>query len=67
MFEIKFDKSLYSHCDIRDVLIVYLKTKRANGKNKFYICDKTFGMQESEDRTCYVVKLLEKGKSENNG
>lgn len=67
MFEIKFDKSLYSHCSITDVLIIYLKEKRQNGKNRFYICDKDYGMKESQDGMCYVVKLLEKGKSDKNG
>jgi hypothetical protein len=55
-----FDKSLYSHKIISDVLIVYLKTKKANGKNYFYICDKDFGLQESGDD--YVVQLATKGK-----
>ena len=61
MNEIKFNKEHFSHYTISDVLIVYLKEKKANGKNYFYICDKEYGLRESEDKKCYVVKLSHKG------
>ena len=62
----KIDKNIYSHFIITDVLIVYLKTLKPNGKNYFYICDKYFGLQESDDKKCYIVKLAQKGKCDNN-
>ena len=67
MNEIRINKDVYSHCRTTDVLIVYLKNKKRNGKNYFYLCDKDFGLQESEDKQCYIAKLSTKGKGEYNG
>jgi len=55
-----FDKSIYSHKIISDVLIVYLKTKKQNGKNYFYLCDKEFGLQEKGND--YIILLSQKDK-----
>lgn len=63
-FIVKINKTQYSHCMLKDVLIVYLKEKKPNGKNYFYLCDKDFGIRESEDKECYEIKLTQKGKSE---
>ena len=65
MNEIRISKNTYSHCNYTDkVLIVYLNIIKENGKNYFYVCDKNFGIQESKDGQCYIVKTIEKGKSE---
>lgn len=65
MNEIRINKNTYSHCNYTDsVLIVYLNIIKENGKNYFYVCDKDFGIRESEDKQCYIVKPIKKDKGE---
>lgn len=63
--EILVSKNNYSHCLLKpDVLIVYLLTKQKDGKRIFYICDKDFGIKETEDKNFFKIKLSTK-KGEN--
>lgn len=62
MNKLRIKKENVLYMEDTDVIKIILTSKKPNGKNNFFLCDKESGIKE--DDNYYYVTLSVKGKSE---